>query len=231
MFMEKQYAEYLLRKTSQDYNLIAADFSRTRGEVWPEMKFLFGHIKEGDKVLDLGCGNGRFFKFFKERGAEYIGVDNSEELIKLAQKKHPYAYFQVADALKLPFPDNFFDKVYSIAVLHHIPSKKFRVQFLKETKRVLKPKGLLILSVWKFHKKKEILYFIKYTILKLLKKSKLDFKDVLEPWAGKIERYYHWFSQKEIIDLAEEGGFRVKERGIIKNENSSRRNIYLLLEK
>ena len=229
--MKKEYAEYILKKTKENYNLIAEEFSRTRTEVWPELKFLFDYVKNNDKVLDLGCGNARYFEFLKDKQIEYIGVDNSEELIKIARKRYPQTKFQNADALKLPFPDNYFDKIYSIAVFHHIPSQELRMRFLKEAKRVLKPGGIFILTAWKFHRKKEIYFLIKYTILKLIGKSELDFKDVFEPWQNKFERYYHWFSQRELKRLVKRSGFKIKKIGIVKNEKNTRRNIHLIAEK
>jgi len=230
--MDSDYAKYLLEKTRRDYNLIAQDFSRTRQETWGEMKFLFeDYPMPGEKVLDLGCGNGRWFKLFQERQVDYIGIDNSEKLIEVARKKYPQAKFQIADALNLPFPDKFFDKIYSIAVLHQIPSKELRLHFLKEARRVLGPDGLLILTVWKFHQPKELSLFFKYTILKLFGKSKLDFKDIFEPWGKKIERYYHCFSQKELMNLVRKAGFQIQKAGIVKNKRGNRQNIYLVARK
>ncbi len=229
--MKKEYAEIILKKTKENYNLTAEDFSRTRQTVWEELKFLFDYAENNDKILDLGCGNGRCLDFLKDKKIDYTGIDNSEELIKIARKKYPQINFQVADALKLPFPDNSFDKVYSIAVLHHIPSGELRVQFLKEAKRVLKPGGVLILTVWKFHRKKELFCLIKYTILKLIGKSELDFKDVFEPWQNKINRYYHWFLGREMIILVKKAGFILEKSRIIKNQKGNRRNIYVICKK
>ncbi len=243
--MEKKYAEYLLQKTKEDYNLIAEDFSRTREKIWEEIKFLFDdYLIEGDRILDLGCGTGRFVELFKNRNVDYIGADISEKLIEIAKKKYlclpkfsegkfrqARAKFQKANALNLPFPNDYFDKVYSIAVLHHIPSEEFRLQFLKEARRVLKQEGFLILTVWKFHQRKEIFLLFKYTILKLIGKSKLDFKDIFEPWGKKTERYYHWFSKKELINLIKEAGFKIREVGIVKNKRGNRQNIYLIAGK
>jgi len=230
--MEKEYAKYLLEKTSRDYNLIAPEFSSKREEIWEETRFLFNdYLIPGEKVLDLGCGNGRYFPLFKEKTVDYFGIDTSEELIKIAKEKIPEGRFQVGDALNLPFPNNFFDKVYSIAVLHHIPSEHFRLQFLKEAKRTLKPKGLLILTVWKFHQLKELYLLFKYTILKLIRKSKLDFKDLFKPWSKKAERYYHWFSKTELENLVKQVGFTIKKSEIVKNERGNRQNIYLIAEK
>lgn len=227
--MENDYAKYLLNRINTDYNLIAEDFSRTRGNVWPEISFLFEDIKPEDKILDLGCGNGRYYSLLKN--AQYTGIDNSESLVNLARRKHPEANFQIQDALNLNFKDNAFDKIYSIAVLHHIPSCEFRLKFLSEAKRVLKPNGRIILTVWKFHQKKEILLLLKYTVLKLLGFSKLDFKDILEPWSNKALRYYHWFSKRELGKLFEKSGFKIIQIDVIKNGRGNRQNIYVIARK
>ncbi len=231
-FMDKEYAEYLLEKTREDYNLIADEFSRTREKPWEELKPLFDYYtKNRERVLDLGCGNGRYYDFLKEKQVEYTGLDNSEKLIELAKKRYPGLNFQIGDALRLPLPDNYFDKVFSIAVLHHFPSEGIRLESLDEVRRVLKKGGLLILTVWKFHEKKEILLLIKYTFLKVIRKSKLDFKDILEPWGKKAERYYHWFSERELIKLFDKSGFKIREAGVIRNKKGNRRNIYIIAEK
>ena len=231
--MKKEYTKYLLNKTKSDYNLISEDFSRTRGKVWEEISFLFKDTKPKEKVLDLGCGNGRFYELLKN--TDYTGVDNSEKLIKIAKGKYPEANFKTEDALSLSFPDNHFDKVYSIAVLHRIPSKKLRLQFLKEAKRVLKKNGDLILTVWKLpfkqYNRKNLSLLLRYTILKLIGKSKLDFKDVLEPWGNKTFKYYHWFSKRELAKLIKKSGFKIKEIGVIKNQRGNRQNIYLVAQK
>ncbi len=230
--MDKEYAKYLLEKTKEDYNLIAEDFSRTRKKPWEEIRFLVtDFLIPTDRVLDLGCGNGRFYEFFKNKNVDYIGVDNSEKLIEIAKKKFPNVKFQTVNALNLPFPNNYFNKVYSIAVLHQIPSQAFRLQFLKEVKRVLKQRGMLILTVWKFHNKKEVVLLLRYTILKLIGKLRLDFKDIFEPWGKKTKRYYHWFSKRELINLVKKVGFKIKESSITKNKKGNRQNIYLIAEK
>lgn len=230
--MEKEYAEYLLKKTKEDYNLIAKEFSSKREEIWEETRFLFDdYLIPGEKILDLGCGNGRYFPLFERKNVDYIGIDNSEELIRIAREKYPQAKFQVANALNLPFPNNYFDKVYSIALLHHIPSDEFRIKSLKEIKRVLKPKGTLILTVWETHRLKERYLLLKYTILKLIGKSKLDWKDIFEPWGKKINRYYHCFSKRELEGLVKKSDFKIRESGLIKNKKGNRQNIYIIAEK
>lgn len=231
--MNERYAKYLLERTQKDYNLIAEDYSRTRGKVWEELKFLKEYVISREKILDLGCGNGRLYELFEEMSVDYYGVDISEKLIEIAKSRHPKDKFQVADALSLPFPDNFFDKIFSIAVLHHIPSEKLKIQFLKEAKRVLKPNGLLILTIWNLWKVSCLRLHLKHTILKLMGWSKLDFKDIFYPWRnsqGKIiiQRYIHCFTKRELKKVVKKAGFKIKEIGFSGNE---KRNIYLIAEK
>jgi tRNA (uracil-5-)-methyltransferase TRM9 len=228
-FMKKKYAQYLLQKTKVDYNLIAKDFSRTRGVPWPEFRFLFSnYLTKKDRVLDLGCGNGRYYPFFKKRNVDYFGVDNCRELIEIAKERYSEADFKIEDALNLSFPDDFFDKVYSIALLHQIPSEELRLQFLKEIKRVLNIRGYVVLTVWKFHRFEELISLFKYTILKLIGKSDLDWKDVFIPWGKRIQRYYHYFSARELKNLVKRAGFKILKSGTIKSIRKNRQNIYIV---
>jgi len=247
--MDRNYAEYLIKKTTQDYNLIAEVFSRTRERIWPEMRFLFDDYPvPGEKILDIGCGNGRFLEIFKQKKVDYFGVDSSERLIEIAKKRYPEKEFlplvkgkgmpevkgvhkfQVASALNLPFPDNYFDKVYSIAVLHQIPSEEFRLQFLKEARRVLRQDGLLILTVWNLWPRFSKLIF-KFALLKLFGRSKLDFKDILKPAYNKIQLYFHCFTKGELENLVKKSNFKIKEIGILKRPETKESNIYLIAQK
>jgi len=225
--MEREYAEYLLNKTKEDYDLIAEEYARTREFTW-DIEPLAKYVLPREKILDLGCGSGRLLKIFQNIEIDYLGVDGSKKLIKIAQRKYPNAKFQVADVLNLSFPNNSFDKVFSIRVLPHIPSKEFQIRFLKEAKRVLKPGGLLILTawyLWGFTNKRNLLAIIKNLFLKIVGKSKLDFGDALIPWGKKIMRYYHYFTKNSLKRLVRESGFKVKRIWI------SPFDIYLIAEK
>lgn len=229
--MDRKYAEFLLKKTKEDYNLIADDFSRTRWNIWAEFSIFKDYIKDGDKVLDVGCGNGRILELLKDKKIDYIGIDISEKLVELAKKKYPQNNFLVADTLNLPFPDNNFDKVFSVAVLHAIPSEEFREKALLELKRVLKPGSILLLTVWDIWCKGIFFLVLKQFFLKLIGKSNLDFGDAFVSWGKKTNRYYHFFTNRELYKLITKVGFKIIEKGIARNENKKRSNIYLIAQK
>ncbi len=231
--MDDAFANYLLEKTREDYNLIAGQFSNTRKFIWPELKNLVRFCRSGDRILDLGCGNGRLVTLFRGRTVDYLGVDKAEKLIEVARKQYPARKFLKADALSLPLPSNYFDKIFSIAVFHHLPSKKLRIKFLREARRVLKPNGLLILTVWNLCQRKFLKYHLRYLLLKFFGRSKLDFKDIFYPWKGQkgevlAERYLHCFTIRELKKLVKGAGLKIKEIGFL---SKKRKNIYLVAKK
>jgi len=228
--MEKEYAEYLLKKTKEDYDLIAEEFSQTRGFLWEELKTFKDLVKDEEKVLDLGCGNGRLLELLQDKKIEYVGLDNSQKLIEIAKEKHPNFQFLVADAFSLPFLENSFDKVFSISVFHHIPSEEFRLKFLEEIKRILRPKGILILTVWNLWQKRYFLLLLKFSILKLFFRSRLDVKDIFIPWGKKIDRYFHCFTKSEIEKLIKKVNLKILNSGKLKSQ-SGRHHLYLIAKK
>jgi len=233
--MKKDFAEYLLDKTRQDYDAIADDFDNKRDYLPPDFSILQDYINEGDKILDLGCGNGRLNELVRDK-ADYYGADTSGSLVRIAKAKYPDAKFFVSKPLSLPFEGDFFDKVFCLAVFHHIPSNAIRKEFLKEIKRILKPEGRIVLTVWDLsdnNKARRLL--LKYALLKLIGRTKLDFKDIFYPWKNSasrvvINRYIHIFSEKELERIIENAGFVVKEKGILERSQKGK-NIFIIAEK
>ena len=99
----------------------------------------------GKKVLMLGCGTGEESMMLAEFGAtDIVGIDLSEESIRLAKENYNTCEFIVGDMHKLPFEDNYFDFVYSSLAIHYSENPE---SVYKEIYRVLKKDGQLLFSV------------------------------------------------------------------------------------
>ncbi len=100
------------------------------------------------KGLDLGCGSGVIDQELLARGNEVWAIDISPRMIEQARLAvKPYearAHFSVGDVEKLDFPDKFFDFVVCLGVLDYLSADK---PTLLEIYRVLKPQGILVVSV------------------------------------------------------------------------------------
>ncbi|MFA5086973.1 MAG: methyltransferase domain-containing protein [Candidatus Paceibacterota bacterium] len=226
--MNKDLVNTILNKNIDDYNVVAEKYSQVREKTWKEMDFLFDGVEAGDNVLDLGCGNGRFYNEFISRGAEYWGIDSSKKLIEIAGKNHPEARFGIGDAFNIPFEAEFFDKVYAIAVLHHIPSVEARLLFLKEAQRVLSPNGYLILSVWDLKEKRKKR---KFNFLTWFWELGMDKGDILLPWYGVKDAYFHAFDLPELVGLIESAGLKIIKKGEIKVGEKPYNNFYVIAQK
>jgi len=240
-------AKKIMELNKRFYDLMAEEFSRTRANVWEEFRSLSEYFQTGDKVLDLGCGNGRFFNLAvqPDRQVQYWGVDNSEKLIQLARQNYPAGQFVVGDGLELPFAEDFFDKVLCVAVLHHLPGYEMRREFLRQAHRTLKKGGLLVLAVWVAWPRRRYLGLAaKYFWLKLAGRSKLDWGDFYEPWdnkarspslsqqavSGRGVRYFHNFSVSELRSLLEDSGFVIESLSFL-DRLSGERNIIAIAKK
>lgn len=128
----------------QVYDTISDHFSQTRYKPWPKVLNFVQSFPVGSILLDVGCGNGKYFNH--NRKIFEIGCDYSHRLTTICKERG----FEVlrSDCLYLPFKDNFFDAVISIAVLHHLSTLERRIQAFEEIIRVLKPGGKVLIYVW-----------------------------------------------------------------------------------
>ncbi|MBU1018932.1 class I SAM-dependent methyltransferase [Patescibacteria group bacterium] len=194
--MNESTAKKLLEKVKRDYAKIADDFDNTRKRGWKDFEVFDPYLK--GKVLDIGCGNGRLKDYIGDR-AEYFGCDNNEKFVTIAKKRG--GGFEIGDFLDLPYPDNHFDLVVSVAAFHHIPSRKLRKKALKEVKRVMKPGATGIFLVWNLWQRKYIPIFLKSCLRSLLTFGKYSPQDFFVPWGNKASRYYYAFTKRSLKKL------------------------------
>lgn len=105
---------------------------------------LCGNLKKLD-CLSIGCGTGEAEAHYADSFRSVLGIDYSKGMIEKAKKLGlKNAQFKTMDATQLGLKSSSFDVVVIFNVLHHVSSKKGLIDILKESERVLKNKGLLL---------------------------------------------------------------------------------------
>ena len=100
--------------------------------------------KEGEEILDIGCGTGDLTYSIRKTGATVLGIDSSQEMIERAKEKYPDIPFQVKDVLELSEEKKGmekYDAVFSNAVLHWVKDAGLA---LSQIHAVLKPGGRFV---------------------------------------------------------------------------------------
>jgi len=210
--MKLETAKQILENSKDAYNESAQEFSASRARYWQEMESFLEYVKDGNKVLDLGCGNGRLLGLLKDKNIQYTGVDKCEQLIDVAKQRFNQHRFIVGDIADLSFQSEQFDVIFAIASLHHIPSKELRLKVLKDCYQLLKKDGYLICTVWNLWQPKLIFKYKLWPTIFNWRFKKLDRGDFFIPWKippRKIWRYYHAFTFRELKKLIISASFQI----------------------
>ena len=97
----------------------------------------------GEKILDVGAGRGTLADKVRIKGtSEVHAADHSRARVAKMQETYPLLKSCLADSESLPYPDSYFDKVYSTLAMHHFSDQR---KSIEEFARVLKPMGLLVI--------------------------------------------------------------------------------------
>ncbi len=203
------HSKRIREKIKADYNAIAKEFDQTRQFPWKEFSAFLPFYKPDSNVLDLGCGNGRLFAFLKKQGFQsYLGVDQSEELLKCAKKAHPEAKFLLADIADLPEMKSF-DAIFAIASFHHLPPTE-QGKALRAWKKLLKPGGRLFMTNWNLYQLRFFPLWVKTLLFPRYGLTALQI-----PWKKQIQRVYFALRLKALSRLLEKNGFKIlhEEKG------------------
>ena len=171
----------------------------------PVYDFIEEYKPRKGKILEIGCGNCRNLIPFAKLGFECYGIDFSKKMLdqakKFAVKNKVRIELKKADMTKIPYKKNYFDYVLHIASLHNLKTEKERIRSLQEAYRVLKPNGVVLLTVWN----------------KLQLRFLFSKKDVFIPWFiknKKYQRFYHLFDYFELKGLIKETKFKIVSSNI-----------------
>jgi SAM-dependent methyltransferase len=176
------------------------------------------------RVLDVGCGNGRFALALSAQGAsfDYLGVDHDEALLALARQhtvalNNGRAHFVCADLSEpawmqnLPATPGSFDLIVCLAALHHLPGYELRLTLMRSLQCLLAPDGVLALSNWQFlssprFEQKQVSWAEVG-----LDDIAIEPGDALLPWNQGVHalRFVHQIDEEEMTRLARAAGLSV----------------------
>lgn len=182
--------DYQEKNVKQVYNEIAHHFNVTRVNNWKWITEFVQSIKSiqiNPVIYDFGCGSGRNMMY---EGVNFIGIDNCHEFIKICRSKNLNVI--ESNITRTPLSNKSADAIMCIATFHHIDNNDDRILALLEMSRLLKPSGVIVLSVWSINQPEKT------------RRHFSEYGDNIVLWNkyGKIyERYYYIFMIDEIMRL------------------------------
>ncbi len=219
--MNAQIVDQLVSINRKFYSDFAHAFSETRSSAQTRLDRIVAYIGDDVKVLDIGCGNGRLAERLDREGRhlQYVGVDGSPELVKIAEThklllRQVDASFFVLDITSPHWAENLaapFDIVVILAVLHHIPSYALRLGVLRAISDLLRPGGTLIMTNWQFDRvERQRKRIVPWDVVGIAEQD-LEAGDALLAWkrGGVGYRYCHLITKSEVRQMAESCGLEV----------------------
>jgi SAM-dependent methyltransferase len=229
----------------------AAGFSDTREHAWPGWSRVLERVRSAGRetrVLDVGCGNGRFAQFLSRAYAsngyernptaalQYWGVDNSQPLLQRARARMDamegvdFIHSDVARLANEPaFLPGPFSLIVLFGVMHHVASYHARRALLASLIQRLSPGGILAATFWRFGQfqrfQRKVIDWKTYNqrVTSPVDIGDLETGDVLLRWGTGDDsyRYCHFASDREIEALIVSVGVPCIDRFISDGEDNA----------
>lgn len=169
--------------------------------------------KNGEKILDLGCGDGFYLYLLSNLGIKLnlFGADFDINALNSAKKNINSKNFKLikADIMeKLPFKDDFFDGIVMSEVLEHLPDD---IKCMKEVRRILKKGGRVVLSV------PNINYPLFWDPISWILQRIFNTHIKSGFWAGIWNQHLRLYNLKQLIDLLEKERFKKIDSEVLTN--------------
>lgn len=174
------------------------------------------YLPKGGKILEAGCGLGRWVIYFREKGYDIIGIDLAKEAVEAAKTFDPTAPVFIDDILHANYPDGYFNAVISLGVVEHF--EEGPIQALKEAHRLLAKDGLLFISVP-----------LQNTFRRLLINHLKRFKMFLQKKKGQLYVFEEYrYTQAQMEYFLTMSGFAIKE--VVIDDFSPPKNMGLFVD-
>lgn len=204
-----------------DYNSFAKTFAESRKDMkWQEIDYFLSDLSLDKKsILDIWCGSWRLLESLKQKSSDfdYLWLDLSEELLKIAKENNPEKTFENLNMLDINKVERGFDFVFFIASFHHLWKTEERLEVLSKAKKLLKKWWKIFMTNWALNSSVNNEKYKK----SIVEKSENEFW-----WADyqiKISsnfRYYHCFSIEELEYLFKKSNFNIIENRLFENEKN-----------
>jgi ubiquinone/menaquinone biosynthesis C-methylase UbiE len=96
-------------------------------------------------ICEIGCGPGEISTYLRYKHLKVVGIDISEEMIRIARELNPHIDFQTGNVFALDYSDNFFSGILAPFLFVNYEMEDIKIAFL-EIKRVLIPNGIFYMS-------------------------------------------------------------------------------------